>query len=60
MTEQGREAADNFWRIGRERVRAALEHLTTEQLDSLVPGLEALCRATRPAQQSPAETQPDG
>ena len=59
LTEPGREAASDFWRIGRERVRAVLDHLTTEQLDNLVPGLEALCRATRLAQQSPAETRPD-
>ncbi|MCY3787045.1 MAG: MarR family transcriptional regulator [bacterium] len=59
LTEQGQEAAANFWRIGRERVRAALEPMTTEQLDTLVPGLESLCRAARLAELSAAEAPPD-
>ncbi len=59
LTEQGREAAENFWQIGRERVRAALEHLTTDQLISLVPSLETLCQAAQLAQESLAGTQPD-
>ena len=60
LTERGRQAAENFWRIGRDRVRAALEQLTTDQLINLVPGLEMLCHAERQAQDSSAEDQPDG
>ena len=60
LTEQGQDGADNFWRIGREAVRAALEHMTTDQLDSLVPSLETLCRAAQQAQESTASTQPGG
>ena len=59
LTEHGQDAADNFWRIGRERVRAALEHMTNDQLVSLVPSLETLCRAAQRAQESTAATQPD-
>ena len=60
LTKRGREAAEDFWRIGRDRVRAALEQLTTDQLIGLVPALETLCQAERQAQEASAATQPGG
>lgn len=51
LTEAGHEAADNFWRITSDRVRAPLANLTTDQLRSLVPAIEAFCDAERQAQE---------
>ena len=60
LTEQGWETADNFWRVGPDRLRPALEHLTAEELVRLVPDLETLCDAQRLAEESVAAAQPAG
>ena len=45
LTEQGRQAADRFWTIGQERLRALADHLQAEQLTGLVQAFERMCDA---------------
>lgn len=45
LTAQGRQAADGFWMIGHERLRALVDHLQAEQLTGLVRAFEQLCDA---------------
>ena len=45
LTEQGRQAADRFWRIGPERLRSLADHLQAEQLTGLVQAFEQMCDA---------------
>lgn len=56
LTEHGWKVADNFWRVGPERLQPALEHLTADQLVRLVPDLETLCDAQRLAEEAVAAT----
>ncbi|MCY3560069.1 MAG: MarR family transcriptional regulator [bacterium] len=51
LTDQGRQAADRFWAIGHERIRALAGQLRAEQLTGLVQAIERLCddKAEAPA-----------
>lgn len=49
LTEQGRQAADRFWRIGHERLRSLADHLQAEQLTGLVQAFEQMCDAGAPS-----------
>ena len=48
LTEQGRQAADRFWRIGQERLRSLADHLQAEQLTGLVQAFAQMCDAGAP------------
>ena len=46
LTEMGREAVEQFWRIGRLRIVALAEKLDASELDKVVQAMEILHQAT--------------
>ena len=47
LTRPGQEAVERFWRIGRMRIVELSESLDTEELETVVRGMELLCRAVQ-------------
>ena len=47
LTPPGREAAEQFWRIGRERIQTLADCLHADQLTGIVQAFELLCHRER-------------
>jgi DNA-binding MarR family transcriptional regulator len=47
LTDAGREAVEQFWRLGRERTHSFAEELTDQELEIVIPALEILAEAAR-------------
>ena len=50
LTKEGRETIHRFWRIGSERIQMAVDLLDSEQLETVVRGLELVLRAEQEIQ----------
>ena len=60
LTSQGEEAAERFWRVGRERLLGVVEALDQEQLALAVRGLEILREAEETIQDRLSSTESPG
>ena len=58
LTDQGRDAMEQFWRIGRMRILEVVELLEAGQLQRVVEGFELLCQAVDELRETPAAEQP--
>ena len=52
LTEDGREAIHRFWRIGNERLQMVVDLLDSEQLETVVRGLEFILQAEQEIQRN--------
>ncbi len=52
LTEMGRQAVEQFWRIGRERLQMVSDLLEVEQLETVVNGLQLLRSANEELQKN--------
>ena len=52
LTEDGREAIHRFWRIGSERLQMVVDLLDSEQLETVVRGLELVLQAEQEIQRN--------
>ena len=52
LTEQGRQAVEGFWRIGRERLQMVSDLLEVEQLETVVKGLQLIRSAEEEIQKN--------
>ena len=59
LTDAGREAISRFWRIGADRIQAVADLLDTQQLETVVEGLEQIRCADQQAQQNADESEQD-
>ena len=51
LTDTGREAISRFWRIGSDRIQLVADSLDTQQLETVVQGLELIRWAEQQAQE---------
>lgn len=58
LTVQGRDAMEQFWRIGRMRILEVVELLEAGQLQRVVEGFELLCQAVDELRETPTTEQP--
>lgn len=59
LTNAGREAVEQFWRLGRERTRSFADELTDEELEIVIPGLNILAEAARRNRESEQAKSPE-
>ena len=60
LTDQGREAAEQLWKIGRERIQAAVKLLELEQLEIAVQAFEWIAQADEKLQRELGQSQSVG
>lgn len=58
LTAQGRDAMEQFWRIGRMRILEVVDQLEAGQLQRVVEGFELLCGAVDELRTAPTPEQP--
>ena len=56
LTDAGREAIGQFWRIGRDRLQTVVDILDVEELERVVEGLEVVLKAEPEIQKTFTET----
>ena len=60
LTDEGRTAVDQFWKIGRKRLQAAVQLLELEQLEIAVQAFEWIAQADEKLQRERSESEPVG
>ena len=58
LTDTGRQAMAQFWRIGRERLQIVVDMLQVEELETVVQGLELVLKAEPEIQRTFAAVRP--